>query len=256
MESTIVVNTVIFDLDGTLADTMLDLMPVLNRTTAIAGLPPIEMADVAHVVGHGAKAMIARAFAFHGYDLPVDLHERLFERFLEDYEDNIAIATVLFDGVTGALEHLHDRGYHLGVCTNKREFLARKLLDRLGVLNYFSAVTGGDSFAWRKPDARHLIDTISMAGGHPDHTIMVGDSDTDIATARNASIPVIAVDFGYCERPVADFYPDTIISSFHELLPAIDRLHEKQIAGQRITSGQKMIESESDNPAARTIQER
>jgi phosphoglycolate phosphatase len=217
-------NTVVLDLDGTLADTMRDLIPVLNRTTAKAGLPAISMTDVGHVVGHGAKAMIARAFAHNGAPLTPALHDRLFEDFLKDYEANVAANTVLFDGAADAIEVLAGQGNILAVCTNKVEFLARKLLAELGVAGCFTAITGGDTFPFRKPDARHLLETVRLAGGDPAMAIMVGDSETDIATARNAAIPVIAVDFGYCERPVCEHAPDRIISTFRQLPEAVSEL--------------------------------
>lgn len=209
--------TLVLDLDGTLADTNRDLVPVLNRSTAAEGLEPVAIEEVGHVVGHGARVMIARAFHLRGVDLSPEVQERVFERFLVDYEKNLAVETVLFAGVREALDALEDHGWRLAVCTNKMQHFAVKLLDELGIGSRFAAISGGDTFHFRKPDPRHLTETIAMAGGDPMRAIMVGDSATDIATARAASIPVIAVDFGYSERPVAEYEPDRLISSFSEL---------------------------------------
>ena len=123
---------VIFDLDGTLVDSVLDLVPALNKTTALDGLPPIPMSDVGAVVGKGALAMIARAFAFH--DRPLNSHRQkeLLVHFLAVYEDHVADETVFFDGVLSACDRLSDEGWKLAVCTNKYEHLARKLLEELG----------------------------------------------------------------------------------------------------------------------------
>jgi phosphoglycolate phosphatase len=214
----------VFDLDGTLADTMRDLIPVLNRTTAPEGLGEIPLSDVGHVVGQGARAMIEKAFAYHGRQLEPALHDRLFEEFLVDYEANIAANTVLFEGAEEALDHFAAQGWLLGVCTNKPEKLAVKLLDELGVLTRFAAVTGGDTYPYRKPDPRHLTGTIELAGADPLRAIMVGDSRTDIDTARQAGIPVVAVDFGYTDIPVQELSPDRVISLFDRLREAVESL--------------------------------
>lgn len=215
---------VVFDLDGTLADTNRDLIPALNRTTAREGLPAIPFSDVGHVVGHGARAMLQRAFAYHGRELTPTTEERLFDWFLVDYGQNLAVETVLFDGVLESLDHLAEAGYRLAVCTNKPEALAMRLLDALNVTQRFAAVTGGDSFAYRKPDPRHLMHTIEMAGGAAQTSLMIGDSPTDVATARAAGVPVVAVDFGYTDVPPAELGADILISHFSELTAAVAAL--------------------------------
>lgn len=214
----------VLDLDGTLADTTRDLIPVLNRVTSTVGLAPIEMGDVGQVVGHGAKAMIERAFAYHHQELSAETLDRLFEDFLVDYEANIAANTVLFEGVTNALDRFAAEGWRMAVCTNKLERLARKLIGELGQSGRFAAITGGDTFEFRKPDPRHLTQTIEMAGGAAKHSVMVGDSVTDIRTAKSAGIPVIAVDFGYSDVPVCELDPDRVISHFDELWDAATAL--------------------------------
>ena len=215
---------IVLDLDGTLADTNRDLIPVLNRITATTGLPPIAMEDVGHVVGHGAKAMIERAYTFHGITPSRELIERLFADFLVDYEVNLAVDTVLFDGVERALQRFQDNGWRLAVCTNKFEGLARKLIEALGQSDRFAAITGGDTFDYRKPDPRHLTGTIELAGGDATRTIMVGDSITDVRTAKAADIPVIAVDFGYTDIPPTELGADRLISHYDELWDAANTL--------------------------------
>lgn len=208
---------VVIDLDGTLADTNRDLIPVLNRTIATQGLAPLAFSDVGHIVGHGAKAMLVRAFQFRGVQIDEALLELLFARFLEDYWENISVSTVLFDGVTEALDRLAADGFLLSICTNKTHRMAEKLLRELGVRHRFASVTGGDSYAFRKPDPRHLFETIALAGGDPARAVMVGDSRTDIDTAKAAGIPVVAVDFGYSDVPVALLSPDAVISHYRDL---------------------------------------
>jgi phosphoglycolate phosphatase len=215
--------TIVFDLDGTLADTVHDLIPVLNRTTASVGLAAIPASDVGHVVGHGARAMIRRAFEYHHTALTDDVQDSLLAVFLDDYAENLAVHSVLFPGALAAVDALIADGWICAVCTNKMERFARDLLDRLGVADRFATVTGGDTFNVRKPDPFHLQETIRLAGGDPANAVMVGDTITDIATAKAAKLPVIAVDFGYSEQHVSTLEPDVIISHFDELTPDLAR---------------------------------
>ncbi|MEZ5790369.1 MAG: HAD-IA family hydrolase [Nitratireductor sp.] len=209
--------TLVLDLDGTLADTNRDLVPVLNRVIGAEGLQPVAFADIGHIVGLGAKKMIERAYEFRGVPLGNAKLEQLFDAFLSDYEQNMAVNTVLYDGVEGALERFAKAGWQLAICTNKQEAMARKLVSELGVADYFVAIAGGNTFPVRKPDPRHLTGTVQQAGGNPARTVMVGDSITDISAARAASIPVVAVDFGYSDKPIREYSPDHIISHYDEL---------------------------------------
>lgn len=212
--------TLVLDLDGTLADTIRDLIPALNRTTASLGLEPIHMTEVGHVVGHGAKAMIQKAFDFHNKALSNDMLEKMFEHFLVDYEKNICVDTVLFDGVIESLSDFQNDGWNLAVCTNKHDSLAVELLKELDIFDRFAAVTGGNTFEFRKPDPAHILKTIELAGGQTDNAIMVGDSITDISAAKAGNVPVVAVDFGYSETPVRELSPDRVISHYSELKSA------------------------------------
>jgi phosphoglycolate phosphatase len=215
---------VVFDLDGTLADTARDLIPVLNRTVAAAGVRAVGPEQIRTVAGNGARAMIERAFALSGIRLTPNLHDSLFRRFLADYEANIAANTVLYDDVEAALSKLAQAGHPLAVCTNKPVAMARLLLEKLGIAHRFGAIAGGDSFDFRKPDPRHLTETIRLAGALPSRAIMVGDSLTDIRAARQAGVPVIAVDWGYSSEPVANLAPDAVISRMDQLHAAIAAL--------------------------------
>ncbi len=219
--------TLVLDLDGTLADTRLDLIPALNRTIATEGLSPVPMDKIGHFVGHGAKAMIAKSYEHYGQDLDISLHEQLFEIFLADYSDNIANETVLFEGVLESLDQFFSGGWKIAICTNKTEHLAVRLMEVLELADRFVTITGGDTFDFKKPDPRHLTETISLAGGIPQASVMVGDSETDIKTAKAADIPVIAVDFGYSERPVAEYSPDRLISHYNELFATASELVER-----------------------------
>ena len=172
--------------------------------------------------------MIERAFAFHNRPLDKGTLDYLFDTFLDDYSQNLAQNTVLFDGVTQSLDRFAENRWLLAICTNKHQGLAEKLIAELGQSKRFAAITGGDTFAYRQPDPRHLTDTVAKAGGSPERTVMVGDSITDIRTAQAARIPVVAVDFGYSEVPVRQLGPDRVISHYDELWDAAAALLGRQ----------------------------
>jgi phosphoglycolate phosphatase len=216
---------VVFDLDGTLLDTHIDLVESLNYTIASLNLSPVSYDDLTHLVGHGAKVMIERACKLQGHPLAPEALPALLDRFIGHYTENMPGQTVAYPGLLAAMDNLKDQGYRLAVCTNKLEGLARTLLERLQLTHYFEAITGGDTFAVRKPDAAHLLGTIEKAGGDPRRTIMIGDSANDILVARNANIPSIAVTFGYSDVPIETLQPTHIIASFTELTPVlVDRM--------------------------------
>ena len=137
--------------------------------------------------------------------------------FLEHYGANMPGRSKVFPGVLAALDRFADAGYLQAVCTNKYERLSTALIGSLALTQRFAAICGSDTFAFRKPDPRHLLETIRVSGGDPARAIMVGDSRTDIDTAKAAGIPVVAVDFGYTDRHVSEFAPSRVISHFDEL---------------------------------------
>lgn len=212
--------TIVFDLDGTLADTARDLVAVLNRVIEPHGLLPVERANIGHVAGQGAKAMIERAFVLQDRSIDVETHNHLFDLFLADYGETLADHTVLYPGALDCMEEFARDGWLLTVCTNKMESMARKLLEVLEVSDRFAAISGGDTFEFRKPDPRHIEKTIEAAGGDPGHSVMIGDSINDIAAAHAAGVVSVAVSFGYADRPVEELAADMVIHSFDELRPA------------------------------------
>jgi phosphoglycolate phosphatase len=213
--------TIVFDLDGTLIDTAPDLISTLNIILAREGLPPVEYDSARRMIGGGAKAMIERALAAEGRASSKAELDRLFAAFIEHYAAHIADHSRPFPQLEATLEHLADEGHRLAVCTNKLEWLSVRLLDMLQLTRHFAAVCGQDTFGVQKPDPRMLRLTIERAGGETTRAIMVGDSGTDIRTSRAATVPVIAVDFGYSEVPIALLRPDRIIGSYADLPAAI-----------------------------------
>ena len=215
---------IVFDLDGTLAETAGDLVATLNHILIREGLDAVSEAQARSMVGTGARNLIKLGFEKSGATVAADRLEILFKDFLGHYEENIAVHSFLFPGVAQALDRFAAAGFAFAVCTNKASKPSVKLLNELGVAKRFRAICGQDTFAWWKPDPRALLSTIDLAGGDPARSIMVGDSRTDIDTAKAAGVPVVAVDFGYTDTPVSELGPDHIISHFDELWDAVERL--------------------------------
>jgi len=213
--------TIVFDLDGTLVDTAPDLIDTLNIVFAREGLPPVDYARARNMIGGGARRMIESGLQFEGRPWSRGEVDRMFGDFIAHYSAHIADRSRPFPGLDGALDQLATRECRLAVCTNKLERLSRLLLDALGLTGRFAAICGQDTFAIQKPDPEILRRTIEAAGGVPELAVMVGDSGTDIATARAAGIPVVAVDFGYSDPPVAQLGPDRLIGHFNELAAAV-----------------------------------
>jgi phosphoglycolate phosphatase len=215
----------VFDLDGTLADTAGDIINTLNVVLDQEGLPHIPAPEARKMIGAGAKTLIKRGFEAQGRELPPETLERLYREFIVHYDAHIAIETRLFPGVAAALDRFEAAGYFFAVCTNKLEHSSRLLLDALGVADRFRAICGQDTFKIPKPDRKIFDATIAQAGGDPSRAIMVGDSATDVATARAADAPVVAVNFGYTDQPIESFNPDKVISHFDELWDAVAALN-------------------------------
>jgi len=208
---------VIFDLDGTLIDTAPDLMTSLNHVMDLNGLAHVKFEDMTWLVGQGAKAMIERAWDHHDHPSSPEQLESAFDAFLIHYAAEMPGKSQPYPGLLNALDRLQAAGMNLAVCTNKTEALARRLLDSLQLTDRFAAITGGDTFPVRKPHGDHILGTIDLAGARHENAVMIGDSVNDILAAQNASVPTIAVPFGYSDKPVASFNPDVIIAHFDEL---------------------------------------
>jgi phosphoglycolate phosphatase len=215
---------IVFDLDGTLIDTAPDLVATLNTVFAREGLPPVPYDTARNLIGGGARLMIKRGVEAEGRDFTQAKLDALFADFIAHYSAHIADRSQPFPGLIDALDALATQGHRFAVCTNKLERLSVALLEALGLAHRFAAICGQDTFGMQKPDPEVLRRTIAAAGGDPRHAIMIGDSLTDIRTARAAGVPVIAVDFGYTDRPVSELGPDRIISEFAQLPAAVAAL--------------------------------
>jgi phosphoglycolate phosphatase len=213
--------TVVFDLDGTLVDTAPDLIDTLNIVLAREGLPPVDYATARNMIGGGARRMIESGLKFDGRSSSDGLLDRMFADFIAHYSAHIADRSRPFPGLVEALDALAAKDCCFAVCTNKLERLSRQLLEALGLTRRFMAICGQDTFGVQKPDPEILRRTIGAAGGELWRAVMVGDSGTDIAVARAAGVPIVAVEFGYSDPPVAELGPDRLIGHFSELAAAV-----------------------------------
>ncbi len=214
----------VFDLDGTLVDTAPDLAASLNHALQSMGRRPVPVESVRHMVGHGARKLLEHGLAATG-EVSEQLVEAGVQPFLAHYGANIAAGSRPFPGVESALDTLAGQGARLAICTNKPEALARSLVAALGWKDRFSAILGADSRPWRKPDPRHLTDTIAEAGGG--RTLFVGDSRTDADTAHAAGVPLLLVSFGYSSEPVTELGAGTVIDHYDAFEEAVRVIQSK-----------------------------
>jgi phosphoglycolate phosphatase len=216
--------TVVFDLDGTLVDTAPDLINALNFILEREGMPPVPLHSARGMIGAGARKLIERGLELEGRNVTLAELSRLTDDFISHYAEHIADVSRPFDGLEAALDDLQSRGFRFAVCTNKLEWLSKRLLDRLDLSPRFAAICGADTFGVSKPDPAILRQTVARAGGELSRAIMVGDAGPDVGVARRAGIPVIGVSFGYTEVPIADLKPDRVIDRMSDLRAAIEEL--------------------------------
>ena len=214
-------HTIVFDLDGTLVDTAPDLIGCIDRMLAGRGLAPAPENLIKPLISVGSKAMLKAALAHHDVTLPDDELHALWLTYLQSYADTVAERSRPFAGLPDLLADLRHAGAMLAVCTNKNEKLSKTLLRALHLDGYFGCIAGRDTFSMQKPHPEHLLRTIAAVDGDPKRSVMVGDSDVDIATAKAARIPIIAVTFGYTPKPVATFGPDITIDHYAEFAAAL-----------------------------------
>jgi phosphoglycolate phosphatase len=212
---------VAFDLDGTLADTAPDIGASLNHTLAALGRPELAPETVRALIGEGARTLLRKALERSGA-ADADLVEHAYPIYLDHYAAHICVGTRTYPGVEAAMDELAARNARLAICTNKPERLTLQLLDALGWSTRFSAIVGADTLPYRKPDPRTLAEAVARAGGG--RAAYVGDSITDVETARAAGLPSIVVSFGFRDRPAGELGADAMIESFDMLVPTLERL--------------------------------
>jgi phosphoglycolate phosphatase len=210
--------TVVFDLDGTLADTSGDLIAAANA--CFRDMDAGNLLDAATDAGtalRGGRAMLRLGMERMGREAHDPLIDEYYDALLYHYARDIDTHTRLYDGAMDAVEVIKTRGYRVAICTNKPEGLARELLTRLGILDNFHAMLGADSLPVRKPDPEHLRETVRRAGGDPARSLLVGDTVTDRDTASAAGVPSILVTFGPAGGDMAALQPEALLERYSDL---------------------------------------
>ncbi|WP_114391859.1 phosphoglycolate phosphatase [Oleisolibacter albus] len=215
---------VLFDLDGTLIDSADEIGTGLNALLAEYSLQPVTPTQVRQFIGDGAPKLVERGFAANGVTLAGDDLKTAVDRFVTLYADVPTSRESLYPGVPETLRTLAADGHRLGLCTNKPSSVTRLLLTELGLSPLFGAVVGGDTLAERKPSPAPLLWAMERLGQTRAGAVMVGDNANDVAAARAAGIPVIAVAYGYPRMPVAELGADLVIEQFAALPEALARL--------------------------------
>lgn len=214
----------VFDLDGTLVDTAPDLLATVNVLLSREGRPSVATEDLLRLVGRGARNLISEAFKLTGEAIDPARIEALYEDFLADYSSHVADASRPYSGVVETLEALQKDGVRMGVLTNKPHGPSTLLLRGLGLNRFFAAVSGGGKRPWLKPDPRLFADIVSELGGPGAGVVIVGDSITDVQTARAAGVPVILLSYGYTPEPASTLGADLVLDDFREVPAAGRRL--------------------------------
>ena len=204
--------TILFDLDGTIVNTAPDLMAAHNHVMKKYGYAQKKLEDIKSLAGKGAWIMMQRSFKEEIKDEKVK--KEMTKEFIDFYSKNIDRASVPIKGTIDFLVWAKSKNISMAVCTNKQERLALDLLKKLDMYKYFEYVAGSDTFAFNKPDPRHLTDVVEIIGGDLKKTIMVGDSEVDAMSAHNAKLPFVLVKDGYTEKTEKEIKHDELISDF------------------------------------------
>jgi phosphoglycolate phosphatase len=208
---------IVFDLDGTLVDSVPDVRAALNRTLSEEGRKGLSIEEVKGLVGWGAAPLVEKALVMTGKAGSADQVIDIKDRFLADYRLRPSEHTVLYPGVRSVLDRFYKEGVNMGICTNKPVITTTPVLEAFDLGRYFSAIVCGDKAAYPKPDGRHVIETLEKMKAGGKSAVMVGDSESDITAAKNAGIPAIAVTYGYCHGPLDALEADRFIDDFSTL---------------------------------------
>jgi len=212
----------VFDLDGTLVDSLPDLAAALAVTLHEVGAPALSREAVRGMIGDGAPALVERAIA--ASNLPATLLGERLGRFLALYEVAPTALSRLYPGVRETLRALQEEGHRLAICTSKPQRATLAVLRGLRLDGFFTAIIGGDVLAVKKPDPAHLAAALDALGATHDEAIMIGDNEHDVAMAKAAGVPVILVRYGYHRVPLATLAADIQIDAFDALTEAIAQL--------------------------------
>ena len=209
----------VFDLDGTLIDSVPDLTNALNEVLCASGYPPLSPAEVTPMVGDGVPTLVARGFAARGGS--VAEAAAALPRYSEIYEASAANLTRPYPAVAATLAALRRVGYRTAICTNKPQRATEAVLHGLGLTALFDGVAGGDRYPVRKPDRGHLLSLIAELGGAPERSVMIGDSENDALVAHAAAVPLVMMRYGYARVDPTTLGAAVVLDAFAELPSAL-----------------------------------
>lgn len=211
----------LFDLDGTLVDSAADITAAVDDTLLARNWPAAGVERVRSWIGNGSRKLIERAVLFATNSSDTELLNAVHDEFLAHYTQHNGANTSLFSGAREFLQHCQTINKKMACITNKPELLAKALLQQLNLDSYFSIIIGGDTFPQRKPDPTALLHCCEQLTTSIERTLMIGDSETDVKSARNAGMKVLCVSYGYNHGgAVAATNPDWLIDDFRELISA------------------------------------
>ncbi len=210
---------IVFDLDGTLIDSLPDIASALNEAMARRGLPPFDQPTVKDMIGGGVAQLLERAFTAHGAHGHDAAHA--VEDFLTIYSEHCTEGTTLYGGALELLQNLRAKGVKLAICTNKPQKITDNILDGLGIAHFFGAVIGERAGQPLKPAAGPLRLALTQLGAEAGDAVMIGDSAADVGTARACGVPVVLVSFGYSRVPAAQLGADSVIDHLLDLEAAV-----------------------------------
>ncbi len=213
---------IVFDLDGTLVDSAPEIASALNAAVSKNGIAPFPLAEVQGFIGGGAAVALQRALARRGIELDEAAFKSMLGVFYEVYAEVSKKGTGLYPGVIETLRVLEDCAVPLGVCTNKAAPITAIALEALGIRRFFASIVGARDDIPRKPAPDMLLAALADLGARPAEALVVGDSRSDVGSARAAGCPVIAVSYGYPHGPVADLGADLVIDRMPELLDHLE----------------------------------
>mgnify|MGYP001321051253 FL=1 len=216
--------TILFDLDGTLVNTAPDLMNAHNHVMKKYGFKEKNLSDIKKLAGRGSKVMLTRSLSSVANSNEFeDKIDDMTNEFINYYSNNISNESTLKKGLLNFLSWCKEKSIHLGVCTNKQEYLSIDLLKKIKIYHFFEYVAGGDTFKHNKPDPKHLTDTIEIIGGSVKKTIMIGDSETDSNASKAANIPFVLIDDGYTEKKSNEIFHDHLVKDYVGLEKIIEK---------------------------------
>lgn len=223
------IDTLVFDLDGTLIDSLPTVQASLNRLLADKNRRLLSLDKLKTLIGHGVNPMIEGAYKITGEPVgSKEILDKAVEQYLLYYRQKPAERTVVYPNVIETLNELKSKGYIMGICTNKPYEISLLVLQALGIKSLFEGISGGDNYSFIKPDPRHILHTLKLMGSTPERALMVGDSHIDGEAGRKAGLTFILVNYGYKISENEHLKADQVINEFKMLPKAITDLSESQ----------------------------